>query len=269
MEPAGLALDIGCAVGGATFELARHFAVVEGLDYSRAFVTAARLMKERGALQYTCFREGEVTRKLRGSVHERIDRRRCSFREGDACELPKSLLGGGGSEKDFDVFGRHDAVLAANLLCRLPDPAAFLAQCPKLVRPGGVLVLVSPYSWLEAWTPKDAWLGGYYEDASSDGGGNGGSGSASPASRAASPASRAASPASRAASPASRAASPAPDAPYRRTFDAIEAALTSHEGGFDLVEQTDLPFLIKEHERKFQWGVSHATVWRRRRTPQA
>ena len=164
VEPAGLALDIGCAVGGSTFELARHFAVVEGLDYSRAFVTAARLMKERGALQYTCFREGEVTRKLRGSVHERIDRRRCSFREGDACELPKSLLGGGGSEKDFDVFGRHDAVLAANLLCRLPDPAAFLAQCPKLVRPGGVLVLVSPYSWLEAWTPKDAWLGGYYEE---------------------------------------------------------------------------------------------------------
>ena len=247
VEPAGLALDIGCAVGGATFELARHFAVVEGLDYSRAFVTAARLMKERGALQYTCFREGEVTRKLRGSVHERIDRRRCSFREGDACELPKSLLGGGGSEKDFDVFGRHDAVLAANLLCRLPDPAAFLAQCPKLARPGGVLVLVSPYSWLEAWTPKDAWLGGYYEDASSDGS-NGGSGSASPA---------------------SRAASPTPDAPYRRTFDTIEAALTSHEGGFDLVEQTDLPFLIKEHERKFQWGVSHATVWRRRRTPQA
>jgi len=29
------------------------------------------------------------------------------------------------------------------------------------VKPGGVAVLVSPYSWLEAWTPKSKWLGGY------------------------------------------------------------------------------------------------------------
>ena len=143
-EPAGLALDIGCAVGGATFELAKHFAIVEGLDSSRAFITAARLMKERGSLRYTCFREGEVTRKLTGAVNDRVDRARVSFREGDACGLPRSLLGGGGSGPDFDAFGRHDAVLAANLLCRLPDPAAFLAQCARLLRPGGALVLVSP-----------------------------------------------------------------------------------------------------------------------------
>ena len=36
-------------------------------------------------------------------------------------------------------------------------------------------------------------------------------------------------------------------------------------GVFDLVDQTDQPFLIKEHDRKFQWGCSHATGWRRRR----
>ena len=51
----------------------------------------------------------------------------------------------------------------------------------------------------------------------------------------------------------------------RRTFETIRAALTSEEGGFDLVEQSDMPFLIKEHDRKYQWGCSHATVWRRRR----
>ena len=55
------------------------------------------------------------------------------------------------------------AVLAANLLCRLPDPAAFLARLPTLVRPGGVLALVSPYSWLGAWTPQGKWVGGYYD----------------------------------------------------------------------------------------------------------
>jgi 2-polyprenyl-3-methyl-5-hydroxy-6-metoxy-1,4-benzoquinol methylase len=38
-----LALDIGCAVGGATFELARSFSHVLGIDYSQSFVDAAQV----------------------------------------------------------------------------------------------------------------------------------------------------------------------------------------------------------------------------------
>jgi hypothetical protein len=34
-------------------------------------------------------------------------------------------------------------------------------------------------------------------------------------------------------------------------------------GDFTLVEEKEVPFVIREHRRKFQWGVSHATVWRR------
>ena len=40
---------------------------------------------------------------------------------------------------------------------------AFLNRCRSLIKPGGVLVLVSPYSWLKGWTDKTKWLGGYYE----------------------------------------------------------------------------------------------------------
>ena len=40
-------------------------------------------------------------------------------------------------------------VLCGNLLCRLPDPMALLKRLPSLVHVGGVVVLVSPYSWLE------------------------------------------------------------------------------------------------------------------------
>jgi hypothetical protein len=36
------------------------------------------------------------------------------------------------------------------------------------------------------------------------------------------------------------------------------------ERGFDLAHSEDMPFLIREHARKYQWGCSHATVWRRR-----
>ena len=218
----GVALDVGCAVGGASFELTRHFRDVVGVDLSAAFVAAAKVLKERGRLKYKSLAEGTTYVTHEARVHPKIDRTRVDFRQGDACALPPSLLGGGGDSADaqnFQNFGRHDAVLAANLLCRLPDPEAFLRSCARLVRPDGVLVLVSPYSWLEAWTPKHKWLGG----------------------------------------------APGKNEKTNRSFAAIRALLESPAGGFDLVDQSDLPFLIKEHDRKFQWGCSHATVWRRRK----
>jgi hypothetical protein len=58
-------------------------------------------------------------------------------------------------------------VLLANLLCRLPSPRALLGRLggPRgLVKPGGLLAIFSPYSWLEPFTPPEAWLGGYERD---------------------------------------------------------------------------------------------------------
>ena len=46
-----------------------------------------------------------------------------------------------------------------------------------------------------------------------------------------------------------------------RTADGIKAIL---EKDFALLHGEDVPFLIREHVRKFQYGISHATVWRRR-----
>lgn len=34
--------------------------------------------------------------------------------------------------------------------------------------------------------------------------------------------------------------------------------------GFALVHEEDVPFLIREHVRKYQWGCSHATIWQLR-----
>lgn len=72
--------------------------------------------------------------------------------QGDACALPPlSALGG----------TRFTVVHGANLLCRLPDPQLFLEALPRLVAPGGLVVFVSPYSWLKQYTPREAWLGAY------------------------------------------------------------------------------------------------------------
>jgi SAM-dependent methyltransferase len=66
------------------------------------------------------------------------------FRQGDAMDLPEDL-------------GTFDRVHAANLLCRLPEPDRLLARFASLVRPGGELVLATPCTWLEDFTPIGNW----------------------------------------------------------------------------------------------------------------
>ena len=47
-----------------------------------------------------------------------------------------------------------------------------------------------------------------------------------------------------------------------RTFDTLKQIL---EPNFELVDAVDVPFLSREDERLFYWGVDHATVWRRKK----
>lgn len=104
------ALDLGCAVGGASFELLRDFDYVKGIDYSHAFIAACNTLKADGAHPYNFTVQADVSQNSVAVVPEGIsssDRIRVNFEQGDACFLPKELA-------DFD------AVLCANLLCRLP-----------------------------------------------------------------------------------------------------------------------------------------------------
>ena len=152
--PTGTALEVGCAVGRASFELARGYREVLGVDLSRAFIDAADTLRRAGELRYFRKDEGQLGAMLNAMVDPAIDRSRVSFRQADACSLPAEWL-------DFD------AVLLANLLCRLPSPKALLGRLggPRgLVKPGGLLAIFSPYSWLEPFTPPEAWLGGYERD---------------------------------------------------------------------------------------------------------
>ena len=152
--PTGRALDIGCAVGRSSFELARGYGEVLGVDLSRTFIDAADVLRREGELRYFRKDEGQRGATVNAMIDPAIDRTRVAFRQADACSLPAELV-------DFD------AVLLANLLCRLPSPKALLGRFggPRgLVRPGGLLALFSPYSWLEQFTPPDAWLGGFLRD---------------------------------------------------------------------------------------------------------
>ena len=147
------ALDLGCAVGRASFELARGFERVTGLDFSTRFFRLAARMQEEGYLRYAFPEEGEIT-----SFHEigltELDldgiRERVGFFQADACNLPEKFTG-------------YDLILAANLIDRLYAPRRFLATIHERLNPGGLLVITSPYTWLEEFTKKEEWLGGYKE----------------------------------------------------------------------------------------------------------
>ncbi|MBU3665369.1 MAG: putative 4-mercaptohistidine N1-methyltransferase [Chthoniobacterales bacterium] len=191
------ALDLGCAVGRSAFELAGHCGEVIGIDFSRAFIAAAEQIRTAGNLDYEYTVEGARTARATAKIPAGIDADRVKFSVGDAMQLPEDL-------------GAFDVVLAANLVCRLPDPAKFLARLPSLVKPGGQLLMTTPFTWLEEFAPKEKWIGGTQA-----------AGSASELAR----------------------------------------ILEPH---FELKLSKDLPFLIREHARKYQWTVAWGTRWVRR-----
>ncbi len=153
-RPMRRALDLGCATGRASFELARHFEQVVGIDFSARFIGVGTQLAEQGRIRYQLPDEGELV-----SYHERTLREhglqdvagRIEFVQGDACNLKPMFTG-------------FDLVLAANLIDRLYSPARFLREVHRRIVPGGVLVITSPYTWLEEHTRREEWVGGFKKD---------------------------------------------------------------------------------------------------------
>ncbi len=198
LSTAASALDLGCAVGRSTFELARHCDKVIGIDYSEQFIITATELKATGSRDYTYVLEGDLCDDATAFVPDEIERERVAFEQGDAMNLR-------------DDLGQFDVVLMANLLCRLSDPQSCLSRMAGLVKPGGQLLITTPCTWLEEYTPRENWLGGFNRDG----------------------------------------------APVR-TIDRLREILNPH---FELVTLKELPFLIREHARKFQWTVAEGSAW--------
>ncbi len=198
LPPEAAAVDVGCAVGGSAFELTRSCARVHGIDFSNAFIAAAQLIAGRGVAEFEKVVEGTISVPEIVRVSADCDRSRATFAVGDACDLPADL-------------GAFDVVLAANLICRLPDPQKFLDRLPALVRPGGQLLLTTPFTWMESYTPRDRWLGATPQTGAS--------------------------------------------------FAALQSRLAPD---FELQHRVDIPFLIREHSRKFQYTVALGSRWTRR-----
>ena len=190
-EPNSKALDIGCAVGASSFVLGKYFGKVLGVDFSKNFIEAANKLKKEKFIDYSYLDEGDsfgeakaIPPGHKGDV---------CFEVGDAMNIP-------------DSWSNFDLVHAANLICRLPSPQQFLDRIPGMVKQGGQLLLATPFTWLEEYTPRNEWLG---------------------------------------------------------SGDSREKIQEILSPWFQLEYETNLPFLIREHRRKYQYSVSWGTRWRR------
>ena len=186
-------LDLGCAVGRSTYELARVSAEVVGIDYSASFIEFAEKIRSDGAAPYLRADEAFNETMIEARRPSDVDAGCIRFEQGDAMNLRSDL-------------GSFDVVHAANLLCRLTDPLKLIERLPSLVKPGGQLLLTTPCTWLEEFTPYENW-------------------------------------------------------PDCATRDWLKHVLSAD---FELELEKDMPFLIREHARKYQWSVALGMRWRRK-----
>ena len=145
------ALVIGCGVGDAVFELARHgFRGVLGLEHDPHLLAAAIKMHD--------FQQTVVSRtnapglsptKVITHSEPCTPMGLISFRRADPANLPPDL-------------GVYDAVMVHDIIDRVPSPRSLLGRmggARGLVSVGAHLLVTSAYLWDEARTPREAWLG--------------------------------------------------------------------------------------------------------------
>ncbi|WP_372998153.1 5-histidylcysteine sulfoxide synthase [Sulfurimonas sp.] len=149
----GKALDLGCATGRATYELAKEFDEVEGIDFSVRFVQVGAKLKDEGFVAFHSREEGELVINKKVTIEElgyENLKDKVSFWQGDACNLKPN-------------FNSYDLIIATNLIDRLYNPRLFLDTIDERLNDNGVLILTSPYTWQESSTAKELWLGGFVD----------------------------------------------------------------------------------------------------------
>jgi SAM-dependent methyltransferase len=91
--PKKRALDIGCAVGAASFHLTADFDEVVGIDFSQHFIDAANEMKSKRQMPYTILKQGDIFESRVAKMPEKTHPQKATFHQGDACNLSKEKIG--------------------------------------------------------------------------------------------------------------------------------------------------------------------------------
>lgn len=146
--PAGPMLDLGCAMGRSTLELARHSqAPVVGIDMNFAALRKALQVARSGKVVYPRRRLGMVYDRRSFDVPSETPRP-VEFWLADAMSLP---------------FASGSLALTSsfNLLDCTQSPMQMIRELGRITMPGGLAMLAAPYDWVASATPFEHWLGGH------------------------------------------------------------------------------------------------------------
>lgn len=142
-------LEIGCGVGRFSFELAKLFSSVIGIDFSARYIRCGEMIKSGGDLRYAIrLGNGQAIQKVitsnQLSLNESI-RDKVKFWQADACNLKSSFTG-------------YDLVISINALETMYNPKKFLNEIHSRISDKGYFVLCSTYKWSQVYCSKSEWL---------------------------------------------------------------------------------------------------------------
>jgi SAM-dependent methyltransferase len=152
----GPAIDLGCAVGRTSFELAKTADdLVLGVDLNFSMLRAAAFVLQEGRVTYPRRRVGiafdkrEFAAPLEGA--SKVDFWVC-----DATSLP---------------FTKESFSLATslNVVDCVQSPYDHLKEVGRILKPNGRAIVSAPYDWNVNATPVEAWLGGHSQRSESQG----------------------------------------------------------------------------------------------------
>ncbi len=149
------ALDLGCKTGRTSWELARTFSNVTGVDLSARTIRVATQLQDQGRFNYIFPEEGEV-----------CDFRQVTLEDFDLKPLVKKVKF---LQADFanlkNVFSGYDLILLNDILDQVYQPKELLSGLHRRMNEDGVLVIATAYDWDEKFTKPENWLGGYRSSA--------------------------------------------------------------------------------------------------------
>lgn len=146
--PNGMWIDLGCAVGRATRDLAlRTGELGVGVDLNFSMLRLAEQLRSSGHAEFDRRRVGLVYDRIALDVAE-MPAERMSFWCCDVANLPFP-------------DGLFAGALSLNLVDCVGSPIAHLLEMARVLGAGADALLSTPYDWSPNASPVEQWLGGH------------------------------------------------------------------------------------------------------------
>jgi len=145
------ALDLGCRTGRTTWELAKTFDFVTGLDFTARNIRVAVQLQENGNFNYVFPEEGDLLSYHQLNINnmgfEKLINK-VTFLQSDASNMKSIFVG-------------YDLVLINDILDQMYNPRHFLTSVHKRINKGGRLIVATGFDWSETCTLRENWVGGH------------------------------------------------------------------------------------------------------------